>query len=96
VSTAFDLTQSIQDNVLYAVETSQRWTTEAVRALTATFDGFTAPVSSIPVAGGWPTPDEALALSFGFAERLFSLNRQFVSDLMAVVSTPATSPPAGG
>jgi hypothetical protein len=95
VSTAFEFIQPIQDGTLDTVETIQRWTAEALRGLTATFDGFTAGGSVIPIAGGWPTPEEALSVTFGFAERLLAINRRFVSDLMALASTPAASPAAG-
>ena len=94
MSAAIKLTESIQDSVLNAVETSQRWTTDAVKALTATLDGFTAPLAAVPFADSLPTPDETIKVSFGFAERLLSANRDFVTDLVAIATAPAT-PPAG-
>ncbi len=90
MSGAIKLTESIQDSFLTALETSQRWTTEAVKAVTTTMDGFVAPLPAVPFLGDLPSAEEAIQVSFGFAERLLTANREFVSDLVAVASTPAS------
>ena len=56
MSAAIKVTESIQDSVLNAVQTSQRWTTDAVKAITATLDGFAGPLTAIPFAASLPTP----------------------------------------
>ena len=92
MSAAIKLTESIQDSVLNAVETSQRWTTGAVKAITATLDGFTGPLPTVPFADSLPTPAETIQVSFGFAERLLSATRDFFTDLVAIATAPATLP----
>lgn len=91
MSAAIDLVESIEDSVLTAVNTSQRLTIAAVKAFTATLDGFTAPLPPLPFVGVVPTPAEIITVSFGFAERLLAVNRGFFSDLVATVSAPARS-----
>jgi hypothetical protein len=94
MSTAIQLTESIQDRVINAVETSQRWTTSAVKAMTSTLDGFSATRTAVPFADSLPTPAETIKVSFGFAERLLSAQREFVTDLLALATAPATPPAA--
>ena len=94
MTAAIALTESVQDSVLAAVENSQRWTAGAVKAFTATLDGFTAPRSALPFADALPTPEDALKVSFGFAERLLAANRAFVSELLGVATAPASTPTA--
>jgi hypothetical protein len=92
MTAATALTESIQDSVLAAVENSQRWTAGAFKAFTSTLDGFTAPRSALPFSDALPTREDAMKVSFGFAERLLAANRAFVSELLGIASAPASTP----
>jgi hypothetical protein len=86
---AIKLTESIQDGVLTAVETTQRWSVEAVKAMTSTFDRFAPPMPPLPFLDSLASPQDAAKLSFDFADRLLAANRVFVTDLVSAVAAAA-------
>jgi hypothetical protein len=92
------LTESIQDGVLTAVETTQRWSVEAVKTVTSTFDRFAPPMPPLPFLDSVASPQESTKLGFDFAERLLHANRVFVGDLLStvvsVLPTEAAKAPA--
>ncbi len=93
MTAATALTESIQDSVLAAVENSQRWTAGAFKAFTSTLDGFTgAPLRPAVQRRPAHAREDAMKVSFGFAERLLAANRAFVSELLGIASAPASTP----
>ena len=93
VSTALQFTESVQDGIVKAVETSQRWTLDALKAATSSLDPVLPDRSTLPFAGDMPSVQEAIDSSFRFTERLLEAQRSFVSEL-AGLGTPAPSTPA--
>jgi len=92
VSTTLQFTESVQDGIVKAVETSQRWTLDALKAATSSFDPVLPDRSSLPFAGNMPSVQEAIDSSFRFTERLLEAQRTFVSEL-ASLGTPAPATP---
>jgi hypothetical protein len=92
MSATLKLTESIQDGVLAAVETSQRWTTDAVKTISGSLDSYLPARPAIPFADSLPNPVDALKLSFDFAEKLLAANRAFVTDLVGLAGTPEETP----
>lgn len=91
MTTATDITESVQDGVLKAVEVGQRLTIEAVSAASSTIDGFL-PTKAMPAFGdGLLEPREAIQSSFRFMERLLDTQKAFVSELMGIVLPPASA-----
>jgi hypothetical protein len=93
MTTALEITEKVQDGVLKAVETSQRWTLEALRTTTSAFDGVVPDTSKIPFADKLPSPAETIDLTFAFAGRLIEAQHAFVSSLVEISTAPAS--PAG-
>ena len=89
MSTAIKFTESVEDSVLNALETSQRWTSESFKALAATYDGVIPATPAVPFTDALPTPEEAIEVTFGFAEKVLAANRAFVSDLLSIAVSPA-------
>jgi hypothetical protein len=89
MTTATDITESVQDGVLKAVEVGQRLTIEAVSAAASTMDGFL-PTKAMPSLGeGVIEPRQAVDSGFVFLERLLDAQKSFVTELMAIVMPPA-------
>lgn len=86
---AIDITESMQNGVLKAVETGQRLTVDAAKVAAATLDGFWPERPATPFADSLPTAQEALDSSFRFAERLLAAQRSFVSELASLTASPA-------
>jgi hypothetical protein len=84
MTTASEIAETVQSGVLKAIETSQRLTLEALSAATSTIDGYLPDRTSIPFASGLVSPQEVIDAGFGFAEKLLSTQKAFLSDLLAV------------
>jgi hypothetical protein len=89
--TATELTEKVQDGVLKAVETSQRWTLQALRTTSSAFDGVLPDTSKIPFADKVPTPAETVDMTFAFTGRLLEAQHAFLSSLLEL-SAPAGTP----
>jgi hypothetical protein len=89
--TAVEMTEKVQDEVVKAVETSQRWTLEALRTTAAAFDGVMPDTSKIPFADKLPTPAETIDMTFAFTTRLLEAQHAFLSSLVEMSAAPATS-----
>jgi|HubBroStandDraft_6_1064221.scaffolds.fasta_scaffold1492111_1 hypothetical protein len=85
--TATELTEKVQDGVLKAVETSQRWTLQALRTTSSAFDGVLPDTSKIPFADKLPTPTETVDMTFAFTGRLLEAQHAFVSSLLELSDT---------
>ena len=56
---AVKFTESFEEGMLRALETSQRWTSEGFKALAATYDGLIPSTPAAPFGDALPTPEEA-------------------------------------
>jgi hypothetical protein len=91
MTSATEISESVQDGFLKAIEVGQRLTVEALAAAASTVDGVL-PARSYPTFGeGLVTPQEAIDSGFRFAERLLESQKSFVSELVAI-ATPASTP----
>jgi hypothetical protein len=88
--TAVELTEKVQDGLMKAVETSQRWTLEALRTTTAAFDGVIPDTSKIPFADKLPSASETIDMTFAFTGRLLEAQHAFLSSLVEI-SAPASA-----
>jgi hypothetical protein len=84
--TALEITNTVQDGVIKAVETSQRWTLGTVRKTAEAFDGFLPEAPKLPLVDRLPTPKQALDAGFNFAERLLAAQRSFVTEVASLTS----------
>jgi hypothetical protein len=89
---ALELTEKVQDGVVKAVETSQKWTLGAVRSTSSAFDTFRPDTSRIPFVDKLPTPAEAVESSFSFADRLLAAQHAFVSGLVDLSMPESPAP----
>ncbi len=92
MTTATEMTESVQDGVLKAIEVGQRLTVEAVSAAASTFDGVLpsgATAAAAPWAESLLNPKELIETSFRFTERVLESQKAFLTELVAV-TTPST------
>ena len=87
---ALEITEKVQDGVMKAVETSQRWTLEALRASASAFDGVMPDTSKIPFADKLPSPAETIETTFAFTGRLLEAQHAFLSSLLEISAPPST------
>ncbi len=92
MTTATEMTESVQDGVLKAIEVGQRLAVEAVGAAASTIDGViptrTSAVAT-PWAEGLMSPKELIETTFRFTERVLESQRSFLTELVTI-TTPAT------
>jgi hypothetical protein len=93
MTTATEITESVQEGVLKAIETTQRWTLEAFRTAASTFESLVPNRPSLPLADKLPEPKEAVDSGFDFAEKVLASHRSFATEL-ASIGSPATRPVA--
>lgn len=91
--TALEITNSVQDGVVKAVETSQRWTLGATRKTADTFDGMIPDAPKLPLVDRLPSPQQAVDAGFGFVERILATQRAFASEMAALATRPAPAVP---
>lgn len=85
MTTTIEITESIQDGVLKALETSQRLTIEALSAGVSSLEGVMPMRPSVPFANALSTPEEAITATFRFAESLLQSQKSFLTELVSVV-----------
>ena len=90
-TTATELTESVQDGVLKAIEVGQRLTVEAVSAAALTVDGILPTRAVAPLSQGPITPQELIDASFRFTTRLLDSQKAFLSELAAVAVPPTSA-----
>ena len=91
MTTATEMTESVQDGVLKAIEVGQRLTVEAVSAAASTFDGvLPARAAAAPWAEGLLSPKELIETSFRFTERVLESQKAFLAELVTI-TTPSTT-----
>jgi hypothetical protein len=95
MATATEFTETVQDGILKALETSQRVTLEALSAAVSTIDGILPERPNVPFATALVTPKETLDNGFRFAERLLESQKAFLEELVTIAApTAPTAPPA--
>ena len=92
MTTATELTETVQDGIMKAVETSQRLTLEALGAVVSTVDGLLPERPKLPFTSTFVTPKETLDTTFKFAERIMASQKAFLSEIVSLTE-PATAGP---
>jgi len=87
--TAVEMSEKIQDGVLKAVETSQKWTLGALRSTSSAFDTFKPDPSLLPFAEKAPKPAEAIDSAFAFWGKLLDAQHAFLSGVVEIYGKPA-------
>jgi hypothetical protein len=90
MTTTIEITETIQDGMLKAIETSQRLTIEALSAGVSSLEGVLPSRPSLPFSSALSTPEETIATTFRFAESLLHAQKSFITELVAVME-PITS-----
>jgi len=88
MTTVMEMTEAMQDGVLKAIESSQAWTLGALSTTTSAFDSFAIDPAQIPLADKFPTPSEAVASSFDFAQKLLDAQKSFIAGLIDLAPKP--------
>jgi hypothetical protein len=93
MTTATEMTDSVQEGVLKAIEVGQRLTVEAVTAAASTVEGVLparAASATAPWTEGLMSPKELIETSFRFTERVLESQRAFLTELVTI-TTPSTA-----
>jgi len=85
MTTATDITETVQSGVLKALETSQRLTIEALTAVTSTIDGYLPELPTLPFTSV-VSPQEIIDAGFGFTERLLTSQKAFLTELVTLAA----------
>lgn len=91
MTTATEITESVQDGVLKAIEVGQKLTIEAVAATASTIDGILPARAVAPLSQGPITPQELIDTSFRFTTLLLDSQKAFLSELTTVAVPSATT-----
>lgn len=83
MTTATDITETIQDGIVKTVETGQRLTLEALSAAVSTFEGVL-PKRPVPPFTSALAPKETVESGFRLAERLLESQKAFVGELVKI------------
>lgn len=102
MTTATEMTESVQDGVLKAIEVGQRLTVEAVTAAASTVEGVLparGSAATAPWTDGLMSPKDLIETSFRFTERVLESQKAFFTELVTVTapsraSTSSTKKPA--
>ncbi len=87
--TATEITETLQDGILKAVETTQRLTLEAFSAGMSSLDGVLPVRPAMPFATAFASPEQTIAASFRFADLLMASQKSFLTELAAIAEAPA-------
>lgn len=85
MTTTTEITETLQDGLLKAIETGQRLTIEAISAGVSSLEGVLPARPSMPFASALTTPDEAISASFRFAESLLQSQKSFLTELVSTI-----------
>jgi hypothetical protein len=95
MTTATEITETVQDGIMKVVETSQRLTLEALSAVVSTVDGIIPERPTMPFANTLVTPKQALDTTLRFADKLMASQKAFLAEIVTIaepnstVATPA-------
>jgi hypothetical protein len=93
MTTMMEMTLSMQDGMLKAIESSQAWTLGALSTTTSAFDGMAVDPSQFPMADKLPSATDMVESTFGFAQKLLDNQKAFVAGLVDLApKTPAPTP----
>jgi hypothetical protein len=91
MTTTIEITETIQDGLLKAIETSQRLTIEAMSAGVSALEDAVPSRPSMPFPSALATPEETIATTFRFAESLLQAQKSFMTEVVAVMEPIASA-----
>ncbi len=86
-----EITESLQDGFIKALETSQRLTLEAFGAGMSSLKEVMPTRPAVPFAAAIVTPEEAINSTFRFAELLLESQKSFLAEVVELAE-PITAP----
>jgi len=93
--TTVEMTEKVQDGVMKAVETSQRWTLGALKSTTSAFDMAKPDLSKVPFSDQMPSAVEAIDMTYAFAARLLEAQHAFMLGLVGLSEPTVVAPSTG-
>ena len=85
-TTYAEYTQQAQEQTLKLIRESQDAVVEGVKTWATAFEKAVPTVPALPFAEAFPTPQEIVQTSFGFAEQLLKVQREFVDSVLAAAA----------
>jgi hypothetical protein len=85
-TTLTDYTQAAQEQTLKAIRESQQAVVEVVRTWATAVEKAIPETPAVPFANELPTPEQIVKTSFGFAEQLLKVQRDFAENLIAAAT----------
>ena len=85
-TTYADYTQQAQEQTLKLIRESQDAVVEGVKTWATAFEKAVPAVPALPFADAFPTAQEIVQTSFGFAEQILKAQREFVDSVLAAAS----------
>ena len=89
--TTIEITETLQDGVLKAIETGQRLTLEALGAGVSSLDGLLPSSALTPLGTPLVSPGEFIDSGFRFAESLLASQKSFLSELVLLAEPKKVS-----
>ena len=85
MTTTMEMTETMQDGFMKALETGQRLTLEAFGAGMSSLKETLPTTPSLPLAGSMVTPGDAIDSTFRFAELLLASQKSFLTEMVALM-----------
>jgi len=86
MSTVMELTETAQEQTLAAIRQSQQFVVDAVRTWSEAVEKAVPEVPKVPFAEELPTPRQLVESSFGFAEQLLRVQREFAEQVLSATA----------
>jgi len=86
MSTVMELTETAQEQTLAAIRQSQQFVVDAVRTWSEAVEKAVPEVPKVPFSEELPTPRQLVESSFGFAEQLLKVQREFAEQVLAATA----------
>jgi hypothetical protein len=90
MTSTMEITESIQDGFIKALETGQRWTLEAVGAGMSSLKDVVPSRPTMPFAATMITPEDAINSTFRFVELVLESQKLFLTE-MVELAEPVTA-----
>jgi hypothetical protein len=84
MTSTMEITETLQDGLIKALETTQRLTLEAVGAGMSSLKQVLPSIPAVPFAPNVVTPEEAISSTLRFAELCFESQKSFITELVGL------------
>jgi hypothetical protein len=86
MSTATEVTATVQDQIVETVKQAQGFALDTLRTWVDAVESLVPELPPLPLAGELPSPEEAVKQGFGFVERLVETQKSFALDVLSAVA----------